>query len=216
MVMTHNWPSPSNSQDIRLEVLPEQDTTCAQKLFHESHPIIKNGYDSKKYCFNSQHHNWEEPSKVTSPLLLEESITLLKQHNFNFDTQDFALETHSYYVNNQEVDSPFALHQDDYGATRDKVVTIIWYLRKDDTINGGNLHYSSTDCNLKDTQLLNITNNMIVMFTGNLWHVPEICTGVGYRQLVSIQFKDLARQTKSPEWSIYNVFDSIKKKLTFW
>ena len=190
------YPSLLNSQDIRLVVLTGQDKSCAQALFSESHPIIKNWHDSKQYSHtvNGSDNGWYKPSKVTSPQLLQESIRLLKQYKFEIDTHNFIIETHAYEVNNLDVDSPFGLHQDDFGVISEKVVTIIWYLRKDDTINGGDLHYSYTDCSIEKTNLLNITDNMTVMFTGNLWHMPQKCSGAGARQLVVIQFKDLARQ----------------------
>jgi hypothetical protein len=188
--------------------LLNQNTQCAQQLFKQAHPNTNNGYHAMQIY--SSELAAEKPgsiSKLAITQLLETSIKLLQNYHFKIDIHHFFIETHLYQVYNSCEEGPFALHQDDNGAISGKVDTIIWYLKKDKSIKGGDLLFSSTDC-LEKTNRLPIQDNMIVMFTGDLWHVPEQCSGTGTRQLVVVQFKDLTRSKTHPT--------SLREKLKLW
>jgi hypothetical protein len=184
--------------------LLDQNTQCAQQLFKQAHPNQNDGYHAMQFysenLWNSldTHHSI---SKQTVKQLLEASIKLLQHNHFQIDIHQFFIETHLYQVKNSLESGPFALHQDDDGAMSGKVVTIIWYLKKDKSIKGGDLLFSKLDCSLDKTNRLPIQDNMIVMFSGDIWHVPEQCSGTGTRQLVSIQFRDVARTIPSTSFS---------------
>jgi len=79
----------------------------------------------------------------------------------------------------------FPWHEDDYGAVNYKVHTIIYYIRKDSTIEGGNLEYTLENTNY----IQEIKNGQILCFDGNLKHRPEICFGIGCRDSIVVFIK---------------------------
>jgi hypothetical protein len=88
------------------------------------------------------------------------------------------------------VKTPLALHQDDYGITKYKVYTVIFYIQKDDTIDGGNLIY--IDDSKKRIEIPTHTNKAIIM-SGDTWHVPTSCSGSGLRDAIVVQIKRLTK-----------------------
>ena len=65
--------------------------------------------------------------------------------------------------------------------------TIIYYIRKDHTIKGGNLEYKLKNKNY----IQQIKTGQILCFKGNLQHRPEICSGIGCRDSVVVFVKSL-------------------------
>ena len=63
-------------------------------------------------------------------------------------------------------------------------VTCIYYLIKDNTIEGGDLEFEKYD-------VINIESNMLVIFNGNLMHRATIMNGTGIRKSIVIQFERL-------------------------
>ena len=64
--------------------------------------------------------------------------------------------------------------------------TIIYYLRKDHTIKGGNFEYVDQDN--KET-LKEIVSGTVLCFDGTLKHRPELCSGMGCRDSIVIFVK---------------------------
>ena len=62
---------------------------------------------------------------------------------------------------------------------------MIFYLRKDQTLQGGNLLYK------KNTNIrkININKNNIVLMRGDLVHKPEDIDGYGRRESIVVQFE---------------------------
>lgn len=79
----------------------------------------------------------------------------------------------------------FDWHNDDYGVVNYNVYTIIYYIRKDNTIKGGNLEYIFENKNY----IQQIENGRILCFDGNLKHRPEICSGIGCRDSIVVFIK---------------------------
>ena len=79
----------------------------------------------------------------------------------------------------------FDWHNDDYGVVNYNVYTIIYYIRKDNTIKGGNLEYIFENKNYIEQ----IENGRILCFDGNLKHRPEICSGIGCRDSIVVFIK---------------------------
>ena len=79
--------------------------------------------------------------------ILQKAINILTTLGItNFDPKYFSMEFHQ---RNCGFDSKkhqlFGWHQDDYGPTNYKVYTVLFYLRKDKTIVGGDLEYKITN-----------------------------------------------------------------------
>jgi hypothetical protein len=82
----------------------------------------------------------------------------------------------------------FDMHEDDYAVMDYKVNTIIFYLTKSDTLEGGNLAIEID----KVRNVLPIKSGMGLAFEGNLQHQPEPCSGMGVRECIVVH---LARDT---------------------
>ena len=81
----------------------------------------------------------------------------------------------------------FTWHEDDYGIVNFNVYTIIYYIRKDKTIKGGNLEYIYENKNY----MQQINERQILCFDGNLSHCPEMCTGIGCRDTIVVFIRRL-------------------------
>ena len=70
--------------------------------------------------------------------LIQNTQNIASSHNFNIDPNNYYVEFHKYFVNGKTI--PFTdFHEDDYGAVSYNTVTCIYYLIKNDTIEGGDL-----------------------------------------------------------------------------
>ena len=81
--------------------------------------------------------------------------------------------------------SPFTWHTDDNGAVSYKVFTIIYYLRKDITIKGGNLKY---EINYREL-IHNVNVGDVLCFKGDIMHNPEPSYGLGCRDIIVVFMK---------------------------
>jgi hypothetical protein len=112
--------------------------------------------------------------------LIKESARIMKENNFKINPNQFYYEFHLYDVKST-MEPKFAWHIDDYGAVNCEVCTMIYYLDKDETIQGGNLEFA----NYK----VLIQSDMIVMMDGNVLHKPEPMSGYGTRKSIVIMFE---------------------------
>jgi len=105
----------------------------------------------------------------------------------NYDLSQYYVEFHQqncgFQKNNKKF---FDWHIDNYGAVNYKVYTIIYYLRKDITIKGGNLEYI-----LEKNYVQPIEDGKILCFDGNLKHRPEMCSGFGCRDSIVVFIKSI-------------------------
>ena len=119
--------------------------------------------------------------------LLKDSSNILKENGFAIDKNNYHIDFHRYFLSND--DSKFKTdldwHKDDKGATGYNVNTIIYYLNKDTTLEGGNLLYKR---NKKDYKI-SVESNLIILMDGRLIHKPEDICGYGRRDSIVIQFK---------------------------
>ncbi len=106
---------------------------------------------------------------------------IVTDNNFKINPSNYYVEFHKYIVNGKT--KPFFdFHEDDGGVTSFKTVTCIYYLEKDNTIEGGNLE-------IKNETIINIDSNMLVIFNGNLTHRVTMMNGHGIRKCIVIQFE---------------------------
>lgn len=128
--------------------------------------------------------------------ILKKGINILTRLGItDFDPKYFSMEFHQ---RNCGFDSKkhelFVWHQDDYGPTNYKVYTVLFYLRKDKTIVGGDLEYKITN-SINET--INYKHQVkagdILSFKGDLWHMPEPTSGFGCRDIIVLCIKRLNR-----------------------
>ena len=108
----------------------------------------------------------------------------------NYDKNIYAIEFHQ--RNSGFEKKPyelFAWHKDDYEVLGHPVYTILFYLRKDETIKGGNLQYFLKTKNEKIRHIHIVNVGDILCFKGNISHYPEPTSGFGCRDLISVFIK---------------------------
>lgn len=129
--------------------------------------------------------------ELISPIL-NKAINILTQNNIsNFDTNEYLIEFHQRNCGFEKKPyQHFSWHQDNYGPVSYKVHTILFYLRKDITIIGGNLDYKIHD-KAHNTHIKrhHIKEGDIVQFDGSLYHRPEETRGFGCRDIIVVFIK---------------------------
>jgi len=125
---------------------------------------------------------------------------ILSSLDFYVNPSECMIEFWSYNANGGKITTTLDFHEDDYGVLNDLVDTVIFYTRKDDTLQGGNLKIEEKLKQYKilfglgkfhniQQKIIEIKANDIVVFNGNLVHKPEDVTGNGQRDCIVVQFK---------------------------
>ena len=116
---------------------------------------------------------------------LTKASSILQEYNYHVDNNNYHLDFHRYNLFGEKVSSKLDWHCDDYGGVNYPVNTAIFYLRKDPSIDGGNLIVKEN--NTENT--ITIKDNTIVLMDGRLEHKPEDLKGFGCRDSIVVQFK---------------------------
>lgn len=123
---------------------------------------------------------------------MEKADLLLKEHNFLFDRDQYCVEYHKMSSDGKEtIFPPFEWHIVDGGAVNYNTVAALFYVKKDETLEGGNLYWNLRECNDGNEILIPIKTGSIVLIEGNVPHNPEPISGVGERELIVIFYKSL-------------------------
>jgi hypothetical protein len=183
---------------------------CEQEL-ELSHPLVlycKSLYDKMPSILNNKNNIYHviHPSKIEdyqnhkyiTDDSISEYVTIVKsmliRNNFKCDISDneYIIEMHNGSTNENNIISPFGIHQDDYGGIDCRVNTFIIYF--DVKCDGGEIaFYQEDDYNSKPYKIIN-TNNpneeicKILMFEGELYH-RVLKFSNGHRNLLSFQIK---------------------------
>ena len=166
-----------------------------EKKFEYIPPLAKkllNDYICSKnkkfqyYDITNYNNNNEILTKNASKLI-ELCSNILLNYNFKIDPTQYHIDIHSYNLKNEIYNTPLVWHKDDMMATNYNVHTLIIYLIKDESINGGNLYYYKN--NIKKKIIIN--NNTIILMDGRIMHNPENMHGSGKRDLLVVKFKRL-------------------------
>ena len=120
--------------------------------------------------------------------MTDKAISILKQNKItDFDEKYYCVEFHQRNCGFES--KPYELfswHKDDYGPVSYKVYSIIFYLRKDSAIKGGDLEYKdpSGSGSSKDTHIHRVKRGDILCFRGDLEHNPQPTSGFGCRDII--------------------------------
>lgn len=199
--------------------LTNQDHTLPMKVYTE---MITGSDENRSYL--TEQIWYKEPESVTPNLtsLLDLTQRLLNSHGYQCSRERWFVEIHRSMGKGEDqvVETPLAWHQDDGGGwPEDKVVTAIYYLKKDISLVGGNLLYSLgeqdpdgpldtlpwldtllslfqnrlvvNDDDQKNYPIVQVETGKTVLMRGDMWHRPENVQGIGERQLIVIQFPRL-------------------------
>ena len=119
--------------------------------------------------------------------ILNKALNILKENNIcNFDSTKYYVEFHQRNCGFEKSNYQWSdWHYDDYGSVNYEVYTVIFYLRKDLTVKGGNLEYKLN----KKLNIHNVNVGDIVQFYGNLYHKPQPTSGFGCRDIIVVFIK---------------------------
>lgn len=143
-------------------------------------------FNKKSILYNKTYNNIINPIIDTIITKTKEILDIFNKKNY--DLSKYYIEFHQQNCGFEKKGKRiFDWHIDNYGAVNFEVYTVIYYLRKDITIKGGNLEYKLN--NKKFIQ--EIENGQILCFDGDLKHRPEICSGFGCRDSIVVFIKSL-------------------------
>mgnify|MGYP000645644378 CR=1 FL=1 len=145
-------------------------------------PNRKKNFDLKSVSF---YDNFK--SKVMIESIIEKTEKILDSFDkTNYDSSTYHIEFQQRNCGFQKKQKrTFDWHEDDYGAVDYKVHTVIYYIRKDNTIKGGSLEYRFNNQIYKQQ----INSGTILCFEGNIKHRPDICSGIGCRDIIVVFLK---------------------------
>ena len=165
------------------KIIPEKISEKTNNIFHIIHSSKIEDYKDYKYIIDDSISNYVQVVK-----------SILISNNFKCDILDneYIIEMHVGSTNENNIISPFGIHQDDYGGIDCKVNTFIVYF--DVNCDGGEIaFYKEDNYNIKPYKIIN-TNNpsdktcKILMFEGELYH-RVLKFSNGHRKLLSFQVK---------------------------
>lgn len=189
-----------------------------EKLTNDITPSLYRGKmtqnDNDKLIKISEKFLKSEPNKLKSKAIYcdkignDEDLIFIKNYayeilsslDFYVNPSECMIEFWSYNASGGKVSTTLDFHEDDYGVLNDRVDTVIFYTRKDNTLQGGNLKIEENikqykilfgfgKLHKKQEKIIEINANDIVVFNGNLVHQPEDVSGNGQRDCVVVQFK---------------------------
>ena len=174
--------------------MEEKDCIKLQNISNEF--ILNRTKNLNKYSITNDKFNnllCNSKKKESLEYILNLSHSILEKSNIkNYSKDIFIIEfqkRNSGFELNEEKYNHFAWHKDDYGIISHNVYTVIFYIRKDITIKGGNLLYKlqkKSDIMKKD-----IIERDILCFKGDIQHIPENVEEFGCRDIIVIFFKRL-------------------------
>jgi len=171
--------------------LTKQDHVIAYRVYNQ---LMSNIDDTKPFVSKqSLNIDNKNPTKEFSSLL-EHTLALLKSYNFSCNIDRWFIEGQRYHSTGRGVITPLAWHLDDGGAwSENYVATVIYYLKKDPELSGGNLKYNlgnndpDMDYTSREYPKIIVASGNTVLMNGDLWHCPENISGYGDRELLVIQ-----------------------------
>ena len=119
--------------------------------------------------------------------ILQKAINILTSNDItNFNKANFIVECHQRNCGFEKKKYQWShWHTDDYGASNYLVYTILFYLRKDKTVCGGNLDYRIN----QDVYTHEVKSGNVVQFRGDLKHKPQATSGFGCRDIIVVFVK---------------------------
>ena len=126
--------------------------------------------------------------------IINKSKEILEKSNYlNFNDSKYVIEFHQRNAGFEKNKyGYFDWHTDDYELRGFPVYTILYYIRKDKTIKGGDLEYK-----INSKKNIHIVNEKdILCFPGNISHYPQPTSGFGCRDLIAVFIKKIKKIKK--------------------
>ena len=153
-------------------------------------PKRKKRFETYDVHSNVEYHIKEKKQKnhieLTKPII-ERAIRCLGDNGVtNFDEKKWCVDFHQRNCGFEKKKYQWSTwHKDDHAVIRCKVHTVIFYLRKDITVGGGDFEYK------KDGKKIThkVESKSILQFCGNLSHRPQETWGFGCRDIIVVFIK---------------------------
>ena len=154
-----------------------------KELFSSIHTSI---LPNRKKDFDKKGISSTNPNPETEQIIIKTKEVLDMFEKKDYNLSKYRIEFHKRNCGFEKKSKlVFGWHKDDYSTINFKVYTVIYYLRKDETIKGGDLEYMVKDENYKQK----IESGQILCFDGDLLHRPELCSGIGCRDTIVVFVK---------------------------
>ena len=160
-----------------------------QELTHIHSVIFEN---KRKYNFSMKSIDYQDvfsevnvSKKNLFDLIVEKSCEILQLLNIKkYLRNRYVLDFHQRNCSEtfKEKYQWSVWHEDDYQVTNYPVWTVLYYIRKDKGINGGNIQFSNV--NNSKIETIEIEEDDIIVFKGNIYHKPEETWGFGCRDVI--------------------------------
>ena len=121
------------------------------------------------------------PLNIHVPIL-DKAVSILGSIGINnVDKNEYYIEFHQRNCGFEKKKHQWShWHTDDHSSINSKVYSVLFYLRKDVTVKGGDLDYKIN----KTIYTHKVKPGDIVQFRGDLQHMPQSTNGFGCRDLI--------------------------------
>lgn len=165
-----------------------------EELTHFS-SIHKKFIPKRKKRFETYDIYYKQEKPISINPILEKAYSILDTYNNkNYDKNKYIVEFHQRNCGFEKKKYDCSdWHIDDFAAFNCRVYTILFYLRKDKTIDGGDLEYI-----LDGNKFIhNVKNGDILHFSGNIKHKPQATGGFGCRDIIVVFIKRTDNEIKN-------------------
>ena len=142
--------------------------------------------ESKGEKRHTTYHDYSEPMDVNKLSVVYTCSDFLQEHGFKHKRYKWSMDVIRYNLDNEtkRVDSGLAWHcENDNG---NNLITVLLYVRLDDTIIDGNLRYKDKD---NKKQIIQIQSGTTIIMDGEVPHKPQDPYGTGKRDLIIVSFQ---------------------------
>ena len=149
------------------------------EVIHEIMGPKKDVLDKEVYYYKSR----DNPQKL---IQIRDTVSeFLKKQGVQHNKSIWYADLIRYKLDNSlPVDSGLVWHYENQNYP--DLITVLCYLRKDESLEGGNLRYKDKD-NVK--KVIHVSSGTTVIMDGRVEHKPETVSGTGQRDLVIISFQ---------------------------
>lgn len=165
------------------------NTSYPTIVFQNKHLIdtqlIETLSDSKGEKRHTTYHDYSGPMNAVKQSVVYTCSDLLNENGFSHNRYKWTMDVIRYNLQNetQRVDSGLAWHcENDNG---NNLITVLLYLRLDDTVIDGNLRYKDKKNN---KQVITIQSGTTIIMDGDVPHKPQDPYGTGKRDLIIVSF----------------------------
>ena len=130
---------------------------------------------------------WYKDKDIPQELIKirDDVSSFLRTHGFNHNDNIWYADLVRYKLDNSEpVDSGLVWHYENMNYP--DLITCLCYLKKDESLEGGNLRYKDKN---NEKKVIQVSTGTTVIMDGRVEHKPEAVSGTGQRDLIIISFQ---------------------------